>query len=358
MTGFCGRVASTWVCRLGAGAVLLGSAAVPMARAQQPDSLEAINADHLRELDALEKKRLQRLEKLAASTQGEAAAEILVAYFQTALNANMYLDAEPMAEKLLKSAKGDNRVLFLAEITNILAEIDRGAYEESLQSLAAALRAARQEDAEARPLSLVLPQHSRLSILQTYYQKLVRAGQFDVARKALVLLSDNATDPAIRKYAADHLGHLNLIGKPAPAIVGKDIDGKEFTLSALAGEPVLVVFWASWCLPCGPEAEMLDQLLADYKQRGLRIVGINVDTLQEDAGTSEQVAADVRRFVIEHNVRFPNLINGEGAQDFASAYFVSEVPANFLIDREGRVVNVDLSIANIDAAVQKVLGSK
>jgi thiol-disulfide isomerase/thioredoxin len=327
----------------------------PAARAQQGDSLEAINADHLRELDALEKKRLQRLEKLAADLKGVARNDALVAYFQTALSASMYAEAEALAESLLKQEKLDNRVLFLAEITNILAEIDRGAYDDSLQSLAAAIRASRQAEEDRQPLGLVLPQHTRLSILQAVYQKLVQAGQFDVARKALTMLVDQAGDPAIRSYASDHLAHLALLGQPAPAIVGLDLDGKAFDLGALAGQPVLVVFWASWCLPCGPEAEMLDQLLADYKSKGLQVVGINVDGLQVDAGTPEQIAADVRRFVVEHNVRFPILINGTGAADYARAYTVSELPANFLIGRDGRVVQIDLTIANIDAAIQKTL---
>jgi peroxiredoxin len=101
---------------------------------------------------------------------------------------------------------------------------------------------------------------------------------------------------------------------------------------------------------------MLDQVFSNYKSKGFRIVGINVDTLQDDAGTPAQVAADARRFLVEHNVRFTNLINGTGESDFATAYGVREIPASFLIDRDGRVCQVDLSPANIDKTIKQALG--
>ncbi len=339
-------------------ALALAALTVPLAnsvRAQQ-DSLQAINADYLRELGQVEKKRLDRLEKLAGAAEGASGVELYVTFFQTALNGGLYREAEPVAERLLKQQNLDHRVLFLAEITNILAELDRGEYEGALKSLSEAVKTAREADANNQPVAMVLPRHTRLAILQTYYQKLVQADQFEVARKAFELLVANITDATLLDYAKDRLARLAMIGKPAPAIVGKDIDGKPFRLADEKGQVVLVVFWASWCLPCGPEAEMLDQVLTSYKAKGLRIVGIDVDNLQADAESAEEIAGDVRRFVVEHNLHFTNLINGAGDQDFAKAYGVRDIPANFLIDREGRVGHVDLTLSNIDAVVQKALG--
>ena len=40
------------------------------------------------------------------------------------------------------------------------------------------------------------------------------------------------------------------IGKPAPAIEGKDVDGKSFALADYRGKVVALVFWASWCHWC------------------------------------------------------------------------------------------------------------
>lgn len=332
----------------------LGSV-VPAAPAQD-DSLQTINADYLRDLNAVEKKRLLRLEKLAGSLKDHAATEAYIAFFQTALNAGMYPEAEPVAERLLKDPKLDHRVGFLAQVTNLLAEIDRGDYEGSLKSLTEAVRVASEQAPDAQPVALVLPKHTRISLLQTYYQKLVHANQFEVARRAFELIAANSKEDITANYARDRVARLSMLGKPAPGIKATDIDGKAFDLAGEKGNVVLVVFWASWCLPCGPESEMLDQVFESYKGKGLRVVGINVDNLEEGADPASEIAEEVRHFVVEHNLHFTNLINGAGVSDFAKAYGVRDIPANFLIDREGNVVHVDLTISNVDAAVGKALG--
>jgi glutathione peroxidase-family protein len=321
------------------------------------DSLEAINAEYLRELTALEAKRMERLARLAESAQGDAAHEALVAYFQAALTSGQYRVAEPLAERVIKAGHADPSVLYMAQVTNILAEVDRGAYDESLESLAQALRAGGQADGERRPASFVLPRSTRLSVAETYYQKLVQADQFETARKAFRLIRENSADATIRAFADARLARLETIGKPAPEIKGTDIDGRPFDLAEQKGHVVLVVFWATWCIPSGPEAEMIDQVYAAYGDRGFRVVGINMDAAQEGV-SPESVLPAVRRFLVEHNVRAPVLVNGAGGQDYAAAYGVTEIPTNFLVDRAGRIIDVDLTAANIDRVIGKALGAE
>ena len=76
-------------------------------------------------------------------------------------------------------------------------------------------------------------------------------------------------------------------------------------------------------------------------------MGINVDTLQNGGTKAESVMPGIRRFLLDHNVRWPNLVNGEGPHDYAAAYGVTEIPTNVLIGRDGLVIHVDLSHKNL-----------
>ena len=85
------------------------------------------------------------------------------------------------------------------------------------------------------------------------------------------------------------------------------------------------------------------------------MLGINVDTLQRRGPKLETVMPNIRRFLLDHNVRWPNLINGTGAIDYAKAYGVTEIPSNVLIGRDGNVVHLDLSRKNLDAVVARAV---
>jgi glutathione peroxidase-family protein len=125
-----------------------------------------------------------------------------------------------------------------------------------------------------------------------------------------------------------------MVVKPAPPIAGTDVDGRPVRLADFHGNVVLVVFWASWCLNNAEEVSRLDAVYAAYRDRGLRILGINLDSLQEGGKSPDAGRPAVRQFLLEYNVRWPNLINGPGDQDHARAYAVAEIPANVLISQD------------------------
>ena len=83
--------------------------------------------------------------------------------------------------------------------------------------------------------------------------------------------------------------------------------------------------------------------LQHYQNRGFRVLGINVDTLQNEGPKLETVLPNIRRFLLDNNVRWPNLINGTGTNDYAKAYGVTAIPSNVLIGRDGNVIHLDLS---------------
>ena len=97
-------------------------------------SLLSINEDYARQLLQLERQRLVRLGQLAARQSPNEAAETYEQLFRSAIANNLFREAEPAAQQVLKSASAPINQ-FLARTIDIIASADRGAYDESLSEL-------------------------------------------------------------------------------------------------------------------------------------------------------------------------------------------------------------------------------
>lgn len=317
-------------------------------------TIDSINAEYEREQVKLERQRLEQLGRLAMSQQKEQAAVTLDSYFRLAIAKNLYADADAVATRVIQSEGTALGVAWLAHLVHIVGQADRGAFEESLQSLASAIRLKK----GATTKEAVLPVATQASIIEAYYQRLIHADQIEVARKAMILVVDNSTVPGIRELAERHLKRIDGIGKAAPAIVGVDLDGKPYNLVDHKGEVVLVVFWASWCLPNAQEMPWLDYLYRTYHPKGLRVVGVDLDSTQDEGRGIQASMPGIRRFLLEFNVTWPTLINGPGNQDIASAYGVTELPANALIGRDGKVTHIDLAGKKLEKVIAEAVSQK
>jgi peroxiredoxin len=319
-------------------------------------SVQAIDDDYNRQLLLLEKQRLERLRQLAArqpSKEADATYELL---FRLAIANNLFREAEPVAQQVLKGGAASPLVSFFAHTVDILASADRGNFDESLSELRQVIESQSERNRPAQGAASVIDTRALLTICEAYYQRLLQGNRFDIAKNAFQLLLKQAENDTVKGYCAARLNQLDMIGKPAPAIQGTDLDGKPIDLAAMKGNVVLIVFWASWCVPSSSEVAWLDQVYATYQPRGLRVLGINLDPLQKESPKLETVMPNIKRFLIDHNVRWPNLVNGAGAQDYATAYGVSEIPTNVLIGRDGNVVHLDLSRKNLDTVVARSVG--
>ena len=113
--------------------------------------------------------------------------------------------------------------------------------------------------------------------------------------------------------------------KALPNLALKTIDGRQWNLNENRGRVVLLNFWATWCEPCRTETPMLVKFADEYRERGLRVVGIALD---ED-GTSI-----IRKFVAEYKIDYPILLPVPGS----ALAQIDPVPTTILIDAEGRLV--------------------
>jgi len=319
------------------------------------ESIQTINDDFKQQLILLERRRLERLGGLAARQNAADAAATYEQLFRLAIARDMFRDAEPAAKTVVSNGSPSQMTTGLAHLVKIIAESDRGAYEQSVESLRQAV-AERDKAVQGGASRADLPTPEILEICDAYYQRLIQGAQFENARKALQILLRITQRPAVKAYLSSRLNRIEIVGKPAPAIRGTDIDGKPFSLADAKGKVVLVVFWASWCLPCGAEIPSLQQAAESYRGRGLQIVGINLDTLQDGDHKLETVRPNIRHFLLDQNVGWPTLINGQGDQDYAKAYGVTELPANVLIARDGTVAHIDLTPKNLESAIARAVG--
>ena len=115
-----------------------------------------------------------------------------------------------------------------------------------------------------------------------------------------------------------------LIGEPMPPFELVALDGTTVSSSSLAGTPMVVNFWASWCIPaCVDEHPVLLETADRYGDQ-IQLVGILYD---DDP-------ADARQFLVRYgDGGWPNGDDPNGA--VALAYGVLGPPETFFVDAEG-----------------------
>jgi len=117
------------------------------------------------------------------------------------------------------------------------------------------------------------------------------------------------------------------VGDRAPDFALADLDGEPVRLADYAGRPVIVNFWASWCVDCVEEFPILAETLDAHADVGLAVIGIVYRDRSEAA----------RAFGEQLNATWPLVM--DPGERVARAYGVFGPPESWLIGPDGIVVS-------------------
>ena len=126
------------------------------------------------------------------------------------------------------------------------------------------------------------------------------------------------------------------VGQVAPEFDVEFFDGYEWetrpvaSLSEMSGRPVVLNFWASWCVECRYETDVLEAAWQKYRDQGVVFLGVAYADVEPNS-----IA-----YMEEFGVTFPHA--PDLGTDISQEYEITGVPETFFIDRAGVIRHVQI----------------
>ena len=138
------------------------------------------------------------------------------------------------------------------------------------------------------------------------------------------------------------------VGEQAYEIALPTIKGDTVRLSSFKGKVVLLDFWASWCMPCRFTNKKMIKIYPKYKKSGFEIYGVSLD--EDRADWKEAVEKDKINWL---------QVNDNGGREARTVlqWNIYLIPRSYLIDKEGKIVGIDLEGRNLEKAIRALLGT-
>ncbi|MGB5943692.1 MAG: TlpA disulfide reductase family protein [Leeuwenhoekiella sp.] len=140
------------------------------------------------------------------------------------------------------------------------------------------------------------------------------------------------------------------IGNQAPAFSAPTPHGKTLALNDVLGKYTIIDFWASWCRPCRQENPNVVAVYEDYHDKGLNIISVSLD---RPDSKEKWIAA-----IEQDNMDWHHVSNLKFWQDpIAQKYGVASIPATFLLDENGKIIDKNLRGPALRQKMEELLGN-
>jgi len=125
--------------------------------------------------------------------------------------------------------------------------------------------------------------------------------------------------------------------KPAPSFELKGADGSPVALAEHRGKPVVIDFWATWCVPCIYQVPELNAFWERHREAAdVAVIGVAVDV---------EGASVVAPWIEEKGVQYQIAIGDEG---LAREFGVMGFPTLAIIDSAGNIVSLHVGLIEVE----------
>lgn len=162
------------------------------------------------------------------------------------------------------------------------------------------------------------------------------------------MLSEEVRNSEIGKSLANSIAYAKVgaVGTKALDFTQNDVNGKPVKLSSFRGKYVLIDFWASWCKPCRLESPNLVKVYNKFKAKNFTILSVSLDQSKE--AWLKAIEADKLTWTHVSDLQY-------WSNAVAQMYHIQSIPANFLIDPDGKVIARDLRGENLGKKLSGIL---
>ena len=289
-----------------------------------------------------------------------------------------------LLEQIAAAARNaEDRAVWIRQLADmILAAVQSGGYPDGAQRLAALLEKLRANDADknlaayvklrqltaAYALSWQAPKADFSKIQAEWLKNLEQfigdypaasetaeamlqlasarelSGQDEEAKKWYGRIAKEFPDSPAAKKANGAQIRLESVGKII-TLAGKSPTGGSVDLEQLRGKVVLIQYWATWCVPAKADMASLKELANKYA-RSFAIIGVSLDNSVKE----------LNAYLAENPLPWSQIYE-EGGLDSrpANALGILTVPTMILVDQEGKVVSRNVSVANLETELKKLV---